>query len=162
MRAKDVPKLDREQIGRFWAKVQKGSKDACWPWTGRIGDNGYGLFKVGTRMIGTHRVAYRLGKRQPGSLYVLHRCDNKPCCNPKHLFRGTQRININDYVAKGFGSNMGHEQVGEKNGNARLTEDDVRAIRASKDIQRIIAARFGISQVMVSRIQTRKAWSHVI
>jgi hypothetical protein len=162
MRAKDVPVLDSEQIERFWAKVQVGAKDACWLWKGRTGDNGYGLFKIGERMVSTHRVAHFLGKGQPGELFVLHDCDIKKCCNPRHLFLGTQKVNINDYVEKGFGPNMGHEQTGEWNGNARLTEDDVRAIRASNDIQRITAARFGITQVMVSRINLRKAWSHIL
>jgi hypothetical protein len=127
-----------------------------------MGDNGYGLFKVGKRMMSAHRVAYALGKnKQPGELHVLHECDHKPCCNPDHLFLGTNQDNCDDYVAKGLSINCGHNQVGKRNGNVRLTENDVRAIRRSDDVQRIIAARHGITQVMVSRIKLRRAWKHL-
>jgi hypothetical protein len=162
MKAKPVPQLDVEQTTRFWAKVQKQSRDACWFWTANVNNKGYGLFKVGNRMVSTHRIAYLLGTGvQPNELHVLHSCDIKRCCNPRHLFMGTNQDNCDDYAAKGLSPNLGHDQVGEQNGNARLTEHDVRVIRASSDIQRVTAARFGITQVMVSRIKLRKAWAHV-
>ena len=50
---------------------------------------------------------------------------------------------------------------GELNGNAKLTEEQVREIRICSGLQREIAARFGITQVMVSRIRLRKAWFHL-
>jgi hypothetical protein len=162
MKAKPVPQLDVKQVARFWSKVQSQSDAVCWPWSASISVSGYGLFRINNRMISAHRLAYLLGnKEQPGPLHVLHRCDTKRCCNPKHLFLGTNRDNIDDYAAKGLGQNLGHNQTGERNGNARLTENDVRAIRAASDVQRIIAARYGITQVMVSRIKLRKAWSRV-
>jgi len=163
MTPKPVPILTHDDAVRFWDKVHQRHPDDCWGWKASVTKgNGYGQFGIDGRMVGAHRVAYFLGTgRQPTGLHVLHKCDNKRCCNPAHLFLGTNGDNCNDYLAKGFGPHLGHDQVGERNGNARLTEADVRAIRAANDIQRIIAARYGITQVMVSRIKLRRAWKHV-
>jgi len=163
MKAKAVPTLTPDDIARFWDKVDQRRPNDCWEWKASVTkSNGYGQFGIDRRTVGAHRVAYFLGTgEQPTGLHVLHQCDNKRCCNPAHLFLGTQQDNSDDYAAKGFGPNLGHDQVGQRNGNARLTENEVRAIRASDDIQRIIAARYGITQVMVSRIKLRKAWRQV-
>jgi hypothetical protein len=163
MTPKAIPILAHDDVARFWDKVHQRHPNDCWVWKASVTQsNGYGQFSINGRMVGAHRVAYFLGTgRQPRGLHVLHGCDNKRCCNPAHLFLGTNQDNKDDYVAKGLGPNLGHDQVGVRNGNVRLTEDDVRAIRAAEGIQRIIAARYGISQVMVSRIRLRKAWRHV-
>jgi len=162
MATRPVPLLDPKQTARFQAKVHRQAITECWEWTAHVSTSGYGLFRVGKRMVSAHRLAYFLGnKTQPGELHVLHRCDNKLCCNPTHLFLGTNRDNIDDYAAKGLSRNLGHTQIGERNGHARLTERDVLAMRASGDSQCSIAARYGISQAMVSKIKRRKRWMHL-
>ena len=90
---------------RFWAKVDRASSDACWPWLATHGRFGYGEFKVGGRSgrsVKAHRVAWELthGPISDG-LFVLHRCDNPPCCNPGHLFLGTHADNMRDMAQKG-------------------------------------------------------------
>lgn len=161
--SKAIPLMAEYDIARFWAKVVRGPSRQCWLWAASTWkEGGYGQFKIGNRMVSAHRVAYYLGTGcQPTGLYVLHCCDNKLCCNPHHLFLGTQQANMDDLVAKGLSHKQSRPQRGEQNGNARLTEDDVRAIRQSPDTQCVLADRYDVSQVMISRIRLRKAWSHV-
>lgn len=92
---------------RFWAKVAKTDNAAdCWPWLGtRHGKGGYGSVKRGPAIAGNalaHRIAYTLTHGSiPVGLHVLHRCDNRLCCNPAHLFVGTNADNMRDRDAKG-------------------------------------------------------------
>lgn len=90
----------------FWSRLRKSGPDGCWVWTGFIGPNGYGTTAVGRRPLATHRAAWILthGPIPPG-MFVCHHCDNKPCCNPKHLFIGTCKDNMRDMAAKGRGRN---------------------------------------------------------
>lgn len=86
---------------RFWGKVQKS--DGCWEWQGPRSRYGYGKFKCGYRTHIASRFAYKLAHRvtlTPDQV-VCHTRDNPPCCNPAHLFLGTQADNLRDMVAKG-------------------------------------------------------------
>lgn len=91
---------------RLWEKVDRSAgPDACWPFMGAKMHNGYGHLGAGGRndgQVAAHRVAYQdqVGPI-PEGLNVLHRCDNRPCCNPRHLWIGTQRENLLDMIAKG-------------------------------------------------------------
>ena len=93
----------------------------------------------------------------PAGLLVLHRCDNPPCCNPKHLFLGTKLDNARDRASKG----RGRDQRGERNPSAKLTEAEVREIRSAIGSQAAIAARYGVTQTAVSLIVRNKNWSQV-
>src|SRR4051812_19427853 len=83
---------------RFWAKVDRtAGPDACWPWMGARFWFGHGAVKVGGRPWGTHRVAWELTNGAiPAGQQVNHRCDHPPCCNPTHLWLGTQLDNVRD------------------------------------------------------------------
>jgi len=96
----------------------------------------------------------------PPGLHVLHRCDNPPCVNPAHLFLGTAYDNNRDRAAKGRSAPL----RGEKNGQAKLTEEGVvliRALFAYGFTQDIIGKLFAIPQGYVSHVITRKVWAHV-
>lgn len=100
---------------RFWAKVDRNGPlhpamgTRCWLWTGHRLPNGRAYISLGRRGDGreyVHRFAFKLG--HPGTALepadkVCHRCDNPSCCNPAHLFKGTQADNIHDMLAKGRG-----------------------------------------------------------
>lgn len=87
----------------FFSKLKKGKRNECWTLIGSK-DNSYGYFNG----LPAHRVAIELHheKRIPNRLIVCHKCDNPPCCNPKHLFIGTHQLNKLDAFLKGRGGMM--------------------------------------------------------
>lgn len=140
-------------VERFWAQVDVRGPDDCWEWTG-AGDR-YGSIKDRCRSRGAHRVSFEIhfGK-VPTGMHVCHRCDNKKCVNPRHLFAGTHQANMNDKVAKG----RQHHPAGEQHPLSRLTWDDVRAIRASTETGVALAARYGVSRPTISNIRNGTTW----
>lgn len=90
----------------------------CWEWTSAFGQGGYGKLTANSQQRSAHRVSYEIHHGPIGDgLCVLHRCDNKSCVNPGHLFLGTKSENTRDMYAKGRhrGSsdthcNKGHER----------------------------------------------------
>jgi hypothetical protein len=167
---------------RYLAKVDKSAgPDKCWPWTGHRLKKGYGLFWDGTHNASGNNhlvVASRWGYEHfvgpiPAGFFVLHRCDNPPCQNPKCWFLGTNKDNVNDRVIKGRGAKGErsafklHPELyrGENHYKATLTEDDVREIRrryaAGGITQQALGDEFGLHNVTISKIITRQRWAHV-
>ncbi len=159
---------------RFWSKVDKtpghGPDGDCWVWTARKNDKGYGIISDRRKGIRAHRLSYEMayGEIPPGEGYhgtcVCHRCDNPSCVRPDHLFIGPFRDNRDDCVQKRrhwYGERMSVVIRGEGHPKHRLTEQQVLAIRADRRKQRVIAEEYGISEVHVSGIKTRRCWKHI-
>lgn len=152
---------------RLWSRVDSsGGSDACWPWTGHARHNfGYGnIGDENGRNENTHRVAWRLtnGPIAKG-MCVLHACDNPACCNPAHLFLGTQAQNLADMTAKGRRLSTNRVK-GERNWASKLTAEDVREIRRLRAEglgPTEIAARFGVTRSAVKAVVARRTWAHV-
>lgn len=160
MKSLPIPRLTPEVTDRFWSKVNRAEPDVCWEWAASTQRRGYGQFSAGSRMVGAHRIAFFLGTgQQPTGLHVCHKCDNKRCCNPRHLFLGTNGDNMADKASKGLAWSPCLK--GEKNGRSKLTTEEVLAIRESNETQTRLAKKYGVSQVRISQIQRRKAWKHV-
>lgn len=141
---------------RFFSKVEK-RRSGCWEWTACHLPNGYGAFQLNGKE-GAHRVSWRIHFGDiPSGLFVCHRCDNKRCVNPEHLFLGSPSDNMVDKVSKGRQACT----AGENNGSAKLTEEDVIAIRASSEVQTAAARRFGVSRAAIGLVRQRKTWAHV-
>lgn len=145
----------------FEARLQRNADTGCLEWTGSRIATGYGRVRHNGRLACTHRLAYMFAHGEiPEGQYVLHRCDNPPCCNPDHLFLGDQFDNMRDMIRKG----RLYNRTGSKNGCSKLTEDDVREIRRLKaeGVKQVrLAERFGVSTVAISLIVLRKKWVHV-
>lgn len=145
---------------RFWTKVDRspghGPRGDCWRWTGAVNDDGYGSVGVDRHVVGAHRVAYQLGVGViPEGAQVLHRCDNPACVRPDHLFLGTHADNMCDMAAKDRSTH------GERSARHKLTEAEVRAIRADPRPQVRIAAELGVAPAYISQIKSRKIWRRV-
>jgi hypothetical protein len=104
-------KLSDKDLARFWKKINVKKPKDCWEWINSTrGSLGYGQFRIGSRICDAHRIALELksGPLKKGR-YVCHTCDNPKCCNPYHLFGGTQKENMDDMTNKGRGRNKSQE-----------------------------------------------------
>lgn len=144
---------------RFMSHVDTtAGEQMCWPWTGALNENGYGVMhnELGSRRA-THVALGLAGKEQPSKKHhALHQCDNPPCVNPAHLFWGTQKVNGEDMASKR------RSPAGEKNGQSKLTKEQVAGIRryrAAGVRYADICATYGVSKSTVSRIVNRASWT---
>lgn len=160
-----------ERLRKF---VTPGKANECWEFDGSRHDFGYGLMRIEGKMVGAHRIAYTVGKGPiPQGKYVLHKCDNPPCCNPDHLYAGTQLNNVRDRnvrnrTAKGPGRAALQRKIcrrGSDHQDAKLSEHQVSCIRVMYADhgwrQRELAVLYGVSQATISAMTLRKTWTHI-
>lgn len=145
---------------RFWSKVEIDGPDQCWPWVAGLRTTGYGAFRWHGRNVAASRVAWELTNGAiPRDLCVLHRCDNRRCCNPSHLFLGTHLDNIADRVAKGRSKGA---LPGTANHLAVLTEQtllDAQTRWAAGESMSAIARDLGVNRSTIHRAINRKTYA---
>lgn len=158
-------KLKTEE--RFWSKIKFGEPDECWEWQASVGSHGYGMFGLGwvnkkSRVTTVHTYIFKcLFGMYSKKLWVLHTCDNRKCCNPSHLWLGTQQQNNADMVEKG----RARKAIGSKAGKAILNEEKVieikRRILIGNEAQKEIAIEFGVKPCVISNIKRNVIWKSV-
>lgn len=160
---------------RLWEKVDKsGGENACWPYTKAVRNSkGYGAFWMDGKTVGAHKAAYRLSIGPiPIGLDCLHNCDNPLCCNPNHLWLGTNDDNVADKVAKGRqAKGPKHSAIrrktalrGENHPFSRLSTPEIvniRKMRKAGWILKDIGRLFSVSLQTVRTICIGKGWAHI-
>lgn len=141
---------------RFWEKVSKTNQHECWVWTASSTGVGYGGFRLNGKTQKAHRLAWTESNGPiPEGLNVCHRCDNRRCCNPAHMFLGTHADNARDRNMKG------RQMKGRGSPLAKLSEEAVRDIRSSPLGHKKLAEKYRVAPSLIISVRQRKAWRHI-
>ena len=158
--------MDAKTISGFMSKVAVNEDSGCWEWTGYKDKDGYGI----CNQKRSHRISFEafMGPIKKGN-YVCHKCDNRKCINPYHLFQGTQKQNIQDAQRKK------RMPWGMRSGMRKLTEKDVAMIfefgkrhdlgpykgwRDGKSPKSFLARWFDVNLSTINRVINKKRWVH--
>ena len=150
-------------IRYFMDRVRIDDIDACWFWQRSTGSHGYGQLFWDNKVQTAHRFAYHLFCGDPGNAQINHRCGNRKCCNPAHLYAGTQLDNFRDMVNHGTHVPPPHKQ-GSAVGNSKLTEAEAAEIKRclAKGVAGAqLARQFNVSASTISLIRKGIRWRHV-
>jgi hypothetical protein len=144
----------KRNFERFVIKFE--DKNKCWDWNGFIRPDGYTRMKCFDRItsIGGHVVSWMLHKKivKRDKLFVLHKCDNRRCTNPRHLFLGDATLNMVDMVKKG------------RSRIAKLTGRQVRNIKnkLNENIPIVYLSKlYGVNRATISDIRNGKTWKFI-
>jgi hypothetical protein len=149
-------------VESLWLKVDKKNKDECWHWLGQVTKSGYGRVRFNGGRFYAHRVIYWLTNPNEIELaapkidrdtkgFLLHKCDNPICCNPSHLFVGSQLDNIRDRDSK----NRHADFSGDKNPNSKFTKDEVEKMKQENKngkTAKFLAQEQGVSYSCMQRL----------
>lgn len=152
----------------IYEKIKKDEITGCWEYTGYIRPNGYGRINRKGVTHYVHRYVYSntIGYI-PDGMDVCHKCDNRKCCNPEHLFVGTRADNMMDAVKKGRqakGEKLAVHHIGEKSPFSKLYSPQVIIIRGMADLginKKDLSKAFGVSIDNIRKIISRNIWRHI-
>lgn len=143
-------------IKRIFSRCVEDERTGCIEWQG-TSNRGYGHIRFDGSRGYVHRLVWvEMFGAIEGELQVCHKCDNRKCVNPDHLFIGTAKDNAADRDGKG----RANTPRGEFSGAAKLTLNDVAAIRADDRTHNVIASSFGVARSTVSMIKSGSNWRH--
>lgn len=153
--------VDAKTVYRFLSKISK--TDSCWNWTAGLAHHGYGQFRFGQRPWKSHRMSWTIHNGPiPDGLLVLHRCDNRICVNPDHLYLGTTADNTADMMAKNRCARFPMRK-GELVPTAKLTKENVAYIRSvyvkrKQPTLATLAKQFGVDPTTIHSVVIGESW----
>jgi predicted XRE-type DNA-binding protein len=147
---------DEQREKLFWESIdtKQNNINECWEWQKSTIKQGYGRTSLNGKMILAHRLSfyYTHGRHVSQDKIICHSCDNKKCCNPNHLREGTHKDNSDDMFLR----NRFVYMRGEKNGRAKLTQENVETIKRRYKTERIsqtqLANEYNVKQTAISKI----------
>jgi hypothetical protein len=144
---------------RFWNFVDRSGD--CWVWVSRVDDGGYATFSVNGGNVRASRFMWELVNGSiPDGMFICHKCDNRTCVNPDHLFLGTPADNARDRDSKG------RSRRGEKHNLAVLTEEQVKAIRDEYIPGEVgygkLSRKYGVDKGTIAYVVKGKSWRHLL
>ena len=157
----------KQTAENFWSRVRKtDTPEDCWEWQGCCNSTGYGSVGWHSKTYTAHRIAAWLSglvlspsaptsSKEP--THVLHKCDNRKCCNPAHFFLGAFGDNMRDAYAK----QRKVQPKGEHHANAKLTyvqAEEIRARYASGELQVPLSKEYGVTQRVISLIVRKESY----
>ena len=148
-------------MARFWSKVKRTS-DGCWEWQAGPYNDGYGLFWYERKSVGAHCMSWFLahGRWANKGYQINHRCNNKRCVRPNHLYEGTESQNTIDSIV--CGSFKPPSGKGEKNGRSKLTAKNVKEIRSLYSTgtirKKVLATMFNVSRSCIVGVTCGYTW----
>jgi len=154
------PEHQLNKEDHFLSQIKKNENTECWEWTGFL-KGGYGYIRVNRKDFAVHRLMFERYKRPiPKNVNVCHSCDNTKCCNPEHLWLGTQQENIKDMINK----KRDKKAFGTKHHRCKINEEIARQIKIKfkeglnmREIHRTL----NISYRIVQHICTGNTWRHI-
>jgi len=146
----------------FWGKVDKsGGEDACWWWKGAIHNNGYGKVSIQYNKYTAHRVSMslHLNRSLTSIEFVCHTCDNPLCVNPRHLYIGDAKTNVQDMVKRGRNNNGAYKGKITHNTKLNFTKaQEIRSLIAEEVPIAHISRLYGVGRKAIYDIKYNETW----
>jgi len=142
---------------RLMTRFRRNPGQKCWEHVVTLGGSGYPQITINFRPYLLTRLSLelKLGRQlEPGEC-ALHKCDNRACINPDHLFVGTKADNCHDRHAKG------RTCIGVNQPRRKLWPQQIQAILASSEGSRPLAKKYGVCPTLIKNIRNRRTWKHV-
>jgi hypothetical protein len=146
----------RQQIMR---RREIDARTGCWNWTGRVNDRGYGAISAFRKQTKAHRVSWIVHFGPiPAGIHVLHRCDNRKCMNPRHLFLGSNAANMADKARK----KRAWIPPSIRDFEPRLTASQVEYIRSTDIAGTELARQFGLTATAIYHIRAGRSYRSLL